>query len=310
MLADGRAVPIERQTCSMTATIMTPWAPATIRLALALMRGKYDLLIVGSKTLRKKLSVHVMKQLRDTAAGLGGGASRLEHAPAEELTMPPKEFGVRCVAVTMEEMQQVAHIEVEAAGETDGFNDALLDMVSKRMMGFGDNEIPQREPVLEDAILRVARAGMAPDDLAELWYLVLGPYKEAFRRGLTGKPPAQVELGSVQLRSMAAYACPDADDSLPSKSAIKDKKLKLVELVGGYMSERTTFDPDSVEVMIRDLMDAQERRHEEVLELVRKNQARRRGGETKGVLPDFAIGDYILVARVGQPGTTPKPINT
>ena len=274
VLADGRAVPIERQTCSLTATIMTPWAPVTIRLALAVMRGKYDLLILGSKTLREKLSIDVMKQLRDTAAGSGGGASRTEHAPAEVLTMPPEEIGVRSVAVIIEAMQQVAHIEVETAGETDGFKDVLLDMVSKMMMGFGDSEIPQREPVLEDAILRVARAGMAPDDLAELRQLVLGPYKVAFRRGLTREPPAQVELGSVQLRSMAAYACPDADDSLPSKSAIKDKKLKLVGLVGRHMSERTSFDQDIVQVMMRDVMDAQERRREEVLELVRKESSK------------------------------------
>ena len=39
VLTDGWAVPIERQTCSLTATIMAPWAPVTIRLALAVMPG-------------------------------------------------------------------------------------------------------------------------------------------------------------------------------------------------------------------------------------------------------------------------------
>ena len=87
---------------------------------------------------------------------------------------------------------------------------------------------------------------MPPDDLAKLRRLVLGPDKKAFSRGLTGEPPAQVELGSVQVRSTTAYACPIADYSLPSKSAIKEKKLELVELVGGQTSVRTTFDPDSV----------------------------------------------------------------
>ena len=96
------------------------------------------------------------------------------------------------------------------------------------------------------------------------------PNKEAFPRGLTGEPPAQVELESVQVRSLAAYICPDTDYSLPSKSAIKDKKLKLVEM-GGQTSVRTKFDSDSVQVMARDLMDAQERRREEVLDLVSKN---------------------------------------
>ena len=135
-----------------------------------------------------------------------------------------------------------------------------------------------------------------------------GPYKKAFRRGVTGEPPAQVELGSVQVRSMAAYACPDADYSLPSKSAIKDKKL--VKLVGGQTSVRPTFDSHSVQVLVRDLMDAQERRRKEVLESVRKNRARIQDVERKAVLMDFAVEDYVLVARIRQPGITPKLMNT
>ena len=93
----------------------------------------------------------------------------------------------------------MADIEVEAAGETNGFENALLDREPEMMMSFSDREIQQREQVLEDAILRLARAGMPPDDLAELRRLVQGPYKKSFRRGLTGEPPAQVELGSVRL---------------------------------------------------------------------------------------------------------------
>ena len=232
VLANGWAGPIERQTCLLTVTIMTPWAPVSIRLALAVMPGEDDLLILGSKTLRGKLSIDVMKQLRDTAAASGGGASITEHAPAKVPAMPPEVIGVRRVAVTMEVMQ-AADIEVEAAGETNGFEDALLGREPEMMMSFSDWEIQQREQVLEDAILRAARAGMPPNNLAELGRLVLGPYKEAFRWGLTEEPPAQVELGLVHVRSMAAYACPDADYSLPSKSAIKEKKLELMELVGG-----------------------------------------------------------------------------
>ena len=71
-----------------------------------------------------------------------------------------------------------------------------------------------------------------------------------------------------------------------------------------------SLDPDSVHVMVRDLMDAQERRREEVMDFVRDNRARMRGVERKGGLPDFAVGDYVLVARVRQPGITPKLINT
>ena len=40
--------------------------------------------------------------------------------------------------------------------------------------------------------MRAAQTGIPPDDVAELQCLVLGHYKEAFCRGLTGEPPAQV----------------------------------------------------------------------------------------------------------------------
>ena len=44
-------------------------------------------------------------------------------------------------------------------------------------------------------------------------------------------------------------------------------------------SVRTIFDPDSVQVMVRDLMDAQGIMREEVIDLARKNRARMRGVE-------------------------------
>ena len=56
-------------------------------------------------------------------------------------------------------------------------------------------------------------------------------------------------------------------------------------------------------------MDAQERRREEMLELVRKSRAMMRGVESKGVLPDFEVGNYVLVARFRQPRITPTLTN-
>ena len=116
---------------------MTPWAPVTVLLALAVISGEDDLLTRGSKTLREKLSIDVMKQLRDTSAVSGGGASITVHAPAEVPVMPPEIIGVRRMALTMEAMQ-LADIEVEAAGETNGFEDVLLDREPEMMMGFSD----------------------------------------------------------------------------------------------------------------------------------------------------------------------------
>ena len=97
---------------------MTPWAPVTIRLALAVMPGEDDWLILEPKTLLEKLSIDVMKPLRDTAAASGGGASIMEHAPAEVPAMPPEVIGVRRVAVTMAGMEEAATCTVEVAART------------------------------------------------------------------------------------------------------------------------------------------------------------------------------------------------
>ena len=130
----GQAVPIEWQTFTLTATIITTWAPVAIRLELAVMPGEDDLLTLGSKPLREKLDIDVIKQLRDTAVASTSGTSSTESAPAEISAMPPEIIGVRRTAVTMEVVQQVADIEVEAAGETNGFKNALLDREQEMMM--------------------------------------------------------------------------------------------------------------------------------------------------------------------------------
>ena len=70
-----------------------------------------------------------------------------------------------------------------------------------------------------------------------------------------------------------------------------------------------SLDPDSVQV-VRDLMDAQGIKREEVFELVRKNRVRMQSVESKRMLPDFAVGDYVLGVRVIQPDITPKLMNT
>ena len=46
----------------------------------------------------------------------------------------------------------------------------------------------------------------------------------------------------MQVRSTMVYACPDADYSMPMKSAIKDKHLELVRLVEGQTYVCTCLD--------------------------------------------------------------------
>ena len=76
-----------------------------------------DSFIQESTTLREKLNVDVIKQLKYMAAASRGGANSMYPAVADMPAMPPEVISVRHLAVTMEGMQQVANIEVEFAGK-------------------------------------------------------------------------------------------------------------------------------------------------------------------------------------------------
>ena len=43
---------------------------------------------------------------------------------------------------------------------------------------------------------------------------------------------------------------------------------------------------------------------------MKKNRDRQRQASSRGQLPNFAVGDYLMVARVRRSGSTPKLVNT
>ena len=63
------------------------------------MPGESNSFILGSNTLRKKLSIEVIKPLMDIAAASRVGASNTEPAPAEMPVMSPEVIVVHNVAV-------------------------------------------------------------------------------------------------------------------------------------------------------------------------------------------------------------------
>ena len=80
---------------------MTPWASVAFWLALAVMPREGNSFILGSNTLRKKLSIEVIKPLMDIAAASRVDASNTEPAPAEGPVISPEVIIVRHVAVTI-----------------------------------------------------------------------------------------------------------------------------------------------------------------------------------------------------------------
>ena len=46
--------------------------------------------------------------------------------------------------------------------------------------------------------------------------------------------------------------------------------------------------------------------HKEVLDKVQANRGKQRAAASRGSVPNFAVGEYVLVARVRRSGSTPK----
>ena len=61
---------------------------------------------------------------------------------------------------------------------------------------------------------------------------------------------------------------------------------------------------------VANVVDAQQRLHKVVEERGKKPRDRQRQASSRGKLPNFAVGDYLMVARVRRPGLTPKLVST
>ena len=70
------------------------------------------------------------------------------------------------------------------------------------------------------------------------------------------------------------------------------------------------LDEEALRRKVANAVEAQPRLHKVVEERVKKNHERQRQAASRGQLPNFAVGDYVVVTRVRRPGSTPKLVST
>eukprot|EP00903_Cladosiphon_okamuranus_P017345 g15980.t1 len=70
------------------------------------------------------------------------------------------------------------------------------------------------------------------------------------------------------------------------------------------------LDAEALTQHVRHIVNAQTALHKEVLDKVESNRAKQRKAASRGQLPNFTVGDYVLVARVRRSGLTPKLAST
>ena len=69
-------------------------------------------------------------------------------------------------------------------------------------------------------------------------------------------------------------------------------------------------DEKTLRAKVQSVVAAQNQLHKEVLDKVQANRGKRRVAASRGSLPIFFAGDYVLVARVRRSGSTPKLLMT
>ena len=70
------------------------------------------------------------------------------------------------------------------------------------------------------------------------------------------------------------------------------------------------LDEEALRREVANVVKAQQRLHKVVEERMKGNRERQRQAASRGQLPNFAMGDYVMVARARRPGSTPKLVST
>ena len=142
-LANGQKVVVRNQTRTLQVAIGAPWGPVVISTAFAVIPGTDSVLILGSKTLRKKLGIDVMASLKGKAQGGDRSSGDM-----------PEDVGsrggisLRCVAVTMKGMQ-VAGKVAAAMEPRDEFVEDVVARGPAMFMEVGD-EVISRQDIYTD----------------------------------------------------------------------------------------------------------------------------------------------------------------
>ena len=67
---------------------------------------------------------------------------------------------------------------------------------------------------------------------------------------------------------------------------------------------------NAVRRRVANVVEVQRRLHKVVEERMKKTRGRHRQAASRGQLPNFVVKDYIMVARVRRPDSTPRLVST
>ena len=191
-------------------------------------RGGCDVVIVGLKTLREKLGINVMAQIKTSVLKAHG----LEDVPEMEATAgavdEPNAGDVLRAAMAVTAIRLAG----DAPGDVD--DDVTLTLLSQRPMMIQDSEVgmQDREDALETVVEDAVDHGLTPECAKMLRDIVFRTHLDVFRRGLLGDPPARLEPMMVWLQPGARAARAKPRASPPAKAAWLHEHMANLETAG------------------------------------------------------------------------------
>ena len=224
----GQECDIETQSCPLHLTIETLWGPVRFTMPFIVLPGEGDVVIIGQKTLREKLGIDVMAQLK---------ASVLKaHGCQDDSGMEFTAFAVgepNAGAVLRAAMAVTAFGPGgDASGDVE--DEVTLTLLSQRPIIFQDSEVEMQDRVraLETAVDDGVDHSLPPECAKMLRDIVFRTHLDVFRRALLGDPPARVEpiTARFQPRARAVRAKPRA--SPPAKAAWLHEHMANLETAG------------------------------------------------------------------------------
>ena len=171
-------------------TIETPWGPVRFTMPfIVLPGGEGDVVIIGHKTLREKLGIDVVTQLKASVLKAHGR----EDGPEMEATAG---------AVDEPNAGAVLRAAMAVTASGPGGDDVSLACLPQRPMMFQDSEVDMQDRVgaLGTAVDDADDHDLPPECATMLCDIVFGTHLDVSRRALLGDPPARVEPMTVRLQ--------------------------------------------------------------------------------------------------------------
>ena len=205
------------QSCPLHLTIDTPRGTVRFTTPFIVLPGEGDVVIIGQKTLREKIGIDVMAQLKTFVLK----AQWRQDGAGMELTArsvgEPNDGAVLRAAMAVTAFVPGG----DAPGDVD--DEIALTLSSQRPMIFQDSEVEMRDRVgvLETAIDNAVGHGSPPECAKMMRDIVFRTHLDVLCRVLPGDPPARKKPGAVRFHSGARVvrAKPPPERSRPRWSA-------------------------------------------------------------------------------------------